>query len=245
MTPRFLSLGDRAFTVEFAPEIDARARAAVARLDGAIASVRYDGGLQAVIDVVPTFRSLTVHYDPLVAGRAEIETVVAELANRGGAEAAADPARWTFPVLYGGEGGPDLPGLAEAAGISQAQAIELHASTEVEVYMLGFQPGFAFMGDIAEALRRPRLSEPRTRVPAGSVAVADRLTAVYPWESPGGWHLIGRCPVRFFDPGQERPSLLSPSDRVRFEPVEAARFTELEAALRAGELALDSFRSAA
>ncbi len=242
MTPRYLSLGDRAFTVEFAPGIDPEARAAVARLDAALAAAREEGGVPAVIDVVPTFRSLTVHYDPMIAGRAEVEQDVAALVEAERNDAAVAAARWVFPVLYGGEGGPDLPRLAEAAGISEDQAIELHSATEVAVYMLGFQPGFAFMGDIAEALRQPRLAEPRTRVPAGSVAVADRLTAVYPWESPGGWHLIGRCPVPFFDAAWDRPSLLSPSDRVSFLPVDQARFAEIEAALESGDLAPESFR---
>ncbi len=243
--PRFLSLGDRAFTVEFAPGINAKARFAVTRLDTAIAATREDGGLEAVIDVVPTFRSLTVHYDPLVAGRAEIEAAIATLTDSPENAPAPEFGLWTFPVLYGGEGGPDLPRLADAAGITEARAIYLHASTEVEVYMLGFQPGFAFMGDIDAALRQPRLTEPRIRVPAGSVAVADRLTAVYPWESPGGWHLIGRSPIRFFDAAQTRPSLLSPSDRVTFEPVAAKRYAEIKAALQAGELQSESFRRTA
>ena len=242
MTPRILSLGDCALTIEFAPDIDPQAHAAVSRLDAAIGSARAQGALAAVVDVVPTFRSLTVHFDPLVTSRRDIETEVTSLIDdRPGTQAPAN-ASWVFPVLYGGEGGPDLSRLAEEAGIAQASAIELHAETEVAVYMLGFQPGFAFMGDIAEALRRPRLTEPRTRVPAGSVAVADRLTAIYPWESPGGWHLIGRCPVPFFDAERERPSLLSPSDRVSFESVDAAHYTELEAALAAGELLPESFR---
>ncbi|MHA6327246.1 5-oxoprolinase subunit PxpB [Roseivivax sp. CAU 1753] len=243
MTPRILSLGDRAVTVEFAPEITSEARAAVSRLDAAIAAARAEGRLNAVIDVVPTFRSLSLHYDPLVTSRTEIEDQVTPLIDDTSGAQSAVNARWVFPVLYGGESGPDLPRLAAAAGIDEAKAIALHADTEVEVYMLGFQPGFAFMGDIAPALRQPRLADPRTRVPAGSVAVADRLTAIYPWESPGGWHLIGRCPVPFFDAARDRPSLLSPSDRVSFEPVDAARYAALDKALRTGEIEPQSFRS--
>lgn len=127
-------------------------------------------------------------------------------------------------------------------GLSEQEAIALHAETEVEVYMLGFQPGFAFMGAIAPALRRPRRTEPRVRVPAGSVAVADRMTAIYPWESPGGWHLIGTCPLTFFDTARKRPSLLSPGDRVTFDAVDKTRHDELAAALSAGDLTPESFR---
>jgi inhibitor of KinA len=242
LTPRILSLGDRAVTVEFAAEITPEARAAVSRLDAAITAARSEGRLGAVVDVVPTFRSLTLHYDPLITSRAEIEDAVTPLIDDAGGAQSGPLTRWVFPVLYGGEGGPDLSRLAAAAGIDEARAITLHAETEVEVYMLGFQPGFAFMGDIATALRQPRLIEPRTRVPAGSVAVADRLTAIYPWESPGGWHLIGQCPVPFFDATQDRPSLLSPGDLVSFAPVDATRYGELDKALRAGELLPQSFR---
>lgn len=243
MSARFLSLGDRAVTVEFAAEITPEARAAVARLDAAITAARSEGRLGAVVDVVPTFRSLTLHFDPLMTSRAGIEEEVTPLIDDAGGAQAVASARWVLPVLYGGDGGPDLSRLATAAGISEDKAIALHADTEVEVYMLGFQPGFAFMGDIDEALRQPRLTDPRTLVPAGSVAVADRLTAIYPWESPGGWHLIGCCPVPLFDATKDRPSLLSPSDRVSFEPVEAVRYAALDKALRAGEIEPQNFRS--
>lgn len=245
MTPRILSLGEAALTVEFAPGFDDAARAAVVRLDAAIAAAREAGGLPAVLDVVPTFRSLTVHYDPAVATRAAIEPVLATLTSDTAESGSAPGARWRFPVAYGGAQGPDLADLAEAAGLSEAEAIALHAETPVTVHMLGFLPGFAFMGDIAEPLRRPRRAEPRTRVPAGSVAVADRLTAVYPWESPGGWHLIGLCPVPLFDAARERPALLSPADRVTFEPVSADRVAALSEALASGDLDPDSFREEA
>jgi KipI family sensor histidine kinase inhibitor len=245
MTHRFLSLGDSAFTVEFAPGFEAAARRSVAALDAAIAAARDEGRLLGVTGTTPTFRSLTVHYDPLQACRASLDPAIAGLA---GGEVGTSPvagSRWRFPVAYGGADGPDLEPLAEAAGLSAAEVVDLHAGTEVEVYMLGFLPGFAFMGDIAAPLRLPRRSEPRTRVPAGTVAVADRLTAIYPWESPGGWHLVGACPVPLFAVDRDPPALLAPGDRVSFSPVDAAEVEDLSAALRAGDLDPAGFRDPA
>jgi KipI family sensor histidine kinase inhibitor len=240
MNMRILSLGDGAFTVEFAAGFDAAARRSVTRLDAAVAAACGAGRLRGVTGTTPTFRSLTVHYDPLLGSRATLEPQVAGLIGERSDAAPAAGIRWRLPVAYGGEGGPDLEPLAAAAGLSAAGVVELHAGTEVEVHMLGFLPGFAFMGDIAAPLRLPRRTEPRTRVPAGAVAIADRLTAIYPWESPGGWHLIGTCPVPLFAPDRDPPALLAPGDRVGFAPTDAAEVARLAAAARAG--ALDPMR---
>lgn len=245
MTPRLLPLGESALTVEFAPAIDPAAQARVAQLDRALERARAEGQLEGILDLVPTFRSLTLHFDPLLWPPERLEALIQEHLAADHEAATEGGRRWRFPVLYGGTGGPDLESLAEAAGLSPEAVIERHAAQEVSVYMLGFQPGFAFMGDIDAALQQPRRQDPRTRVPAGSLAVADRLTAIYPWESPGGWHLIGHCPVPLFDAARARPSLLSPADRVSFEPVSAARHAELSEALAAGELSPDSFEGTA
>ena len=144
-------------------------------------------------------------------------------------------------MCYGGEHGADLDAVAKAVALAPRAVVELHAATEFTVYMIDFMPGFPFLGDLPRALNVPRLREPRLRVPAGSVAITTGLTSVYPWESPGGWQLIGRCPVPLFDAGAERPSLLAPGDRVRFEEVCAPRFAELQAAIAAGECAPSTF----
>lgn len=242
---RILDLGDSALTVEFAAGFDDAAQRTVVRLDRAIAQERCAGRLNGVVDTVPTFRSLSVHYDPLTIRRSALETQLRALIDELPEETSSASRSWRLPVVYGGDSGPDLAPLADAGGLTSAQAIERHAGTPVQVYMLGFLPGFPFMGDTDGRLRQPRLSEPRTRVPAGSVAVTGRLTAVYPWESPGGWHLIGRCPVRLFDVGHSPPALLAPGDSVTFEPCDEARIAELERGLAAGELTPDSFREQA
>lgn len=139
-------------------------------------------------------------------------------------------------MCYGGEFGADLADVASATGLSPDAVVQLHADTELSVYMIGFMPGFPFMGDLPSALDMPRRREPRLRVPAGSVAITGSLTAIYPWQSPGGWQLIGRCPVPLFDAAAATPSLLAPGDTVRFEAITAQRLAELEAAITAGEL---------
>ena len=130
-------------------------------------------------------------------------------------------------MRYGGAHGPDLDDVAGRANLSADEVVRRHAGTEVGVYMLGFLPGYAFLGDTDPALHLPRRSEPRTRVPAGSVAIATTLTGIYPVDSPGGWHLVGHCPVPMFDVAASPPALLAPGDRVRFRPIDDAEHAAL------------------
>ncbi len=234
--PRLLDAGDAAFTVEFGDAIDPGLLAAVNTLDSAITSAQSAGKLPGLIETMPTFRSLTVFFDPLITGRAELIAALQPLLE-GAAQAAPAPGRgWRLPVCYEGEAGPDLAETARTLGLTVDELVALHSGTEVRVYMLGFLPGFPFMGDLPAALRLPRRTEPRVRVPAGSVAIAGGLTAIYPWESPGGWHLLGRCPVPLFDASRASPSLLAVGDSVCFTPVVMAEYRRIEAALKAGEI---------
>lgn len=241
MSVKLLDAGDAAFTVEFGDAIDPRLLAAVNALDAALAARRADGGFGGLIETVPTFRSLTLLYDPLLTSRAALEQELAPLLDAAEHAEAAPGRHWRLPVCYEGDAAPDLAEVATAAGMTTEEVVALHSGAEYVVYMLGFLPGFPFMGDLPEALRLPRRSEPRVRVPAGSVAIATGLTAIYPWESPGGWHLLGRCPVPLFDAGRAAPALLASGDRVRFEPVGAAECERVAAALRAGELTVERF----
>jgi KipI family sensor histidine kinase inhibitor len=236
MNARLLDAGDAAFTIEFGDAVDPKLLAAVGALDAALARRRAEGGLSGLIETVPTFRSLTLLYDPLATTRAELAAELEPLLAEAEHAAPAAGRRWRLPVCYEGEAAPDLDEVARAAGIAADEVVALHAGTEYVVYMLGFLPGFPFMGDLAAPLHLPRRAEPRLRVPAGSVAIATGLTAIYPWESPGGWHLLGRCPVPLFDAARAAPALLAAGDRVRFEPVAGAECARLDAALRAGEL---------
>lgn len=236
MTARFLDAGDGALTIEFGASISPELVGQVAAFERTLDAARAVGALAGVIETVPTFRSLTLLYDPLVTCRATLDPVLRSLLAQGQAVKVASARRWRLPVCYGGSFGADLLDVAAASGQSPDEVVRLHAGTEFTVYMLGFMPGFPFMGSLPEVLSVPRRTEPRLRVPAGSVAITGRLSAIYPWQSPGGWQLIGRCPVPLFDAAAPTPSLLAPGDTVRFEAVSPLRLAELEAAIAAGEL---------
>lgn len=239
--PLLLDAGDGALTIQFGDVIAPALSARVASLDRAVRAAIAQGALPGVVETMPTFRSLTVLYDPLRTRRAAVQAALMPLLAGVDDGAAASGRQWRLPVGYGGEAGVDLDDLASASGLSHGQVIDLHAGATYRVYMIGFLPGFPFMGDLPAALHRPRRTEPRLRVPAGAVAVANGLTAIYPWQSPGGWHLIGRCPVPLFDAAAAQPSLLAPGDTVRFEPVSPARLAELDGAIAAGELPVDTW----
>lgn len=237
MAHRFLALADRALVVELGDEISRPMLARISALDAAVRAELEGGLLEGVLETVPSYRSLAILYDPLRTTRAALERRIAPLVDAPAAAASARRARtWTLPVLYGGERGPDLAEVAAASGLATDEVVALHSQATYDVYVLGFLPGFAYLGDVDERIRLPRKKEPRTRVPAGSVAIAGSQTAIYPCESPGGWHLLGRCPVPLFDARSRRGALLAPADRVRFEPVPEERYRELEAALAAGRL---------
>ena len=216
---RFLSAGDRALVVEFGDRVDRALSEAVLRLAASIRS----SGLSGVIETVPTFRSLMVHYDPLVTGGAALERAITSLIDRGPGRRCAGTL-WRIPVCYEGEFAPDLADVARLTGLTPREVVTRHAGMQYHVYMLGFLPGFPYLGDLATELALPRRADPRLRVPAGSVAIATSLTAIYPYESPGGWHLIGTTPIRLFDFKRARPALLTPGDSVIFEPIDAAAF---------------------
>jgi KipI family sensor histidine kinase inhibitor len=215
--PRVLPVGDAAVTVEVGDRLDPATNARVLSLDRDLATSPFGGFREAV----PTHRSLLVLFDPAAV---RFPALVPELMARAAGEGAPPvPSRLhEIPTAYGGAGGPDLAALARERGLSEADVARLHASTVYAVFMLGFTPGFAYLGILPEALECPRRATPRVRVPAGSVALAGRQTGIYPVASPGGWQLIGRTSTLLFDPFREEPALLAPGDRVRFVPVPEA-----------------------
>lgn len=236
MSFRILDAGDAALTIEFGTVIDPALLAAVNALDAAILNLQQAGELPGVIETMPTFRSLTVFFDPLLTDRSSLLAQLQPLIAAAEHGAAAEGRHWRLPVCYEGEAAPDLAEVARTLGVAEADVIAQHSGTEYRVYMLGFLPGFPFMGDLPAPLRLPRRSQPRVRVPAGSVAIATGLTAIYPWESPGGWHLLGRCPVPLFDARRAAPSLLAAGDRVRFTPVSTEECRAIEAGVRNGDI---------
>jgi KipI family sensor histidine kinase inhibitor len=217
---RLLPAGESALIVEFEERIDpvvnARAIALAERIDAArIAGVR---------DVVPTYRAVAVYFDPL---RTDTDALQARLAGEAGeipdhVEAARPPVR--IPVCYGGDLGPDLAGVAERTALPEDEVVALHAAATYRVFMVGFVPGFAYMGLVDPRIAVPRHATPRVRVPLGSVAIAGVQTGVYPAETPGGWQLIGRTPLKPFNPRRREPFLLKAGDAVQFFAIDRARF---------------------
>lgn len=208
---RIWPVGDGAFSVEFGDRIDPAANAKVMALCAAV----LDGGhIPGLVEVVPSFRSVLVVVDPLLYPM--VEDRVRALAQDLPEVPRAEGRLWEIPTVYDG---PDLDAVAAATGMGRDAVIALHSGQIYGVAMLGFMPGFAYMTGVAEALRLPRRAEPRVRVPAGSVAMADEMTAIYPWDSPGGWHLLGRTGMTLFNLDNTPPALLAPGDRVRFVPV--------------------------
>ncbi|KAF0163184.1 MAG: hypothetical protein FD157_3347 [Rhodocyclaceae bacterium] len=227
MNPRILALGDGALTLEFGDRIDPAFNAKVMAARDALAALKLDG----ISDVVPTYRSLTVHFDPLRLDRDTLTQGLLEAA-QATAQKSALATRWLIPVVFGGEYGPDLAAVARATGRSEAAVIEALCASELRVFLIGFLPGFPYLGELPEWLRLPRLATPRAAVPANSLAIAGAQAAVYPWQSPGGWHLLGRTPVRLFDVADvARPALLASGDTVRFTPIGHDEFERLATAV--------------
>ena len=229
MDIRFLCAGDTAVVVEFGDSIDRALSDRVLRLGARVRERRLPG----VIETVPTFRSLMVHYDPLTTDYVNVVGQLEELLDDETGQA-VQAKLWRIPACYEEEHAPDLLDVAQQTGLHPREVVRLHSETHFHVYMIGFVPGYPYMGDLPAALALPRRADPRIRVPPGSIAIASTMTAIYPLESPGGWHLIGTTPVRLFDARKAHPSLLSPGDKVTFEPVKAPEFASLRAASLAG-----------
>jgi inhibitor of KinA len=235
MSPRFLSVGDRALAIEFGDAIDRGLSRQVLRLDHAIGADPPTG----IVETVPTFRSLMVHYDPLATSRANLESAITRLLDSD-RDPSAVARLWRIPACYEGQFAPDLTEVEQQTGLAAADIVALHSAVLYHVYMLGFLPGFPYMGDLPPELALPRRADPRVRVPAGSIAIATTLTAIYPYESPGGWHLIGATPIRFFDPSREPPSLLAAGDAVQFEAIGPDAFAAIRRAFEHGDYVIES-----
>ncbi len=213
--PRFLPAGDAALVVEFGNQIDE----GINRQVRCLAYALEENAIPGLEEAVPTYRSLLVHYDPLHLSYGQLMDFVRSLLEREQEYSLPEPRLVEIPTLYGGEFGPDLSFVAEHNGLSVEEVIQIHSGATYLVYMLGFSPGYVYLGGLPEAIATPRLSTPRTLVPAGTVALAGQQTGIYPIATPGGWRLIGRTPLKLFDPQHDPPTLLQAGERVRFVPI--------------------------
>jgi inhibitor of KinA len=219
---RFQSASDRSLLISFGEQITQECHEHVAKLVRLLELEPISG----VRNSHPAYSSLLVAFDPLRWTHRELESVLCGHLERTEELRLPEPRKVEIPVCYGGEYGPDLDDVANLHGFTTGWVIELHHSTEYLAYFLGFVPGFAYLGEVADELVTPRLATPRRSVPPGSVGIAGRQTGVYPFATPGGWRLIGRTPLAMFRTGSG--SRLAIGDRVRFVPISSGEFVELE-----------------
>lgn len=233
--PRLLACGDTAFTIEFGATIDARLHEAVLTLDARLA----EAGLVGIVETVPTYRSLTVHVDPVAVDPAQLGRQVLAMAR--GARTARPPRRaWRIPVVYGGAFGIDLETVAERHGLAPEEVVARHAGGEYQVAMIGFLPGYAYLRGLDPRLALSRRPSPRPTTPAGTISIGGPQALIASIAAPSGWHLLGRTPVRTFLPSRDPIFLLEPGDRIRFEPIAAERWEPLDRAAAAGEIVAES-----
>jgi KipI family sensor histidine kinase inhibitor len=232
--PRIVACGDSAIAVELSDQIDE----AVNRRVVALARDLARSPIAGVVETVPTYRSLLVVYDPLtVRGRALGERLLDRLAM---VELVSEKARRVVvPVVYGGDAGLDLAALADMKEMSQLELVTIHAAAEYRVYMIGFAPGFAYLGGLPEVLHTPRLAVPRQRIEASAIGIGGKQASINSVAGPSGWRFLGRTPLKLFDPARAEPFLLRAGDHVRFRPVEAKEADEIDASIAAGTYRVD------
>ena len=211
--------GDTALVVDFGNRVDLNVSAKVLALAGRLNDLKIDG----VIETVPTIRSLSIYYEPLTVSAIRLERQVADILEHL-EEASATGRTCDIPVCYEPELAPDLEEVASQCNLSPAQVIEIHSSRTYHVYMLGFLPGLAYLGDLPPELHLPRRTTPRPRIPAGSLGIGGKLTCIYPMATPCGWHIIGCSPITLWDPTPTKGALLRAGDKVKFEPVSLRKY---------------------
>lgn len=237
-TPRILPCGDSAVTIEFGdaidPDLNARVLALTHRLQ--------QGAPAGLVEAVPTYRSVTVQFDPTVTDYDALVRLVEEESRNLQPEAATGR-RWQVPVVYGGSFGEDLCDVAERHGLTPAQVIDIHAGGVYRIYMIGFLPGFAYLGGLDARIATPRRVHPRARIPGGSVMIGGVQAGIAPMDMPSGWHLLGRTPVRSYAPERDPAFLFAAGDEIVFRPVDAWRWDALDKAALAGEPVAEQVRA--
>jgi KipI family sensor histidine kinase inhibitor len=218
---RFRITGDQGLLVEYGDTIDLDVNHKVRSM----AIVLEKNMPAGIIEIIPTYRSLLIVYDPLQTTPTRLKKALISLEERLPGIEIPPPGTVEIPVCYGGEFGPDIEFVAESHEITVDEVIRLHSEPEYPIYMIGFTPGFPFLGGLPEALHTPRLETPRTFVPEGSVGIANNQTGIYPVASPGGWQLIGRTPVKLFAPERPNPFLYQAGDRIKFKAISPEEYT--------------------
>jgi KipI family sensor histidine kinase inhibitor len=221
--PFFRIAGDRGLLMEYGDAIDPEINRKVRAMATAMDQERPTG----VFEFIPTYRSIIIVYDPSQTDAATLKDALCALEERLPSIEIPPPETVEIPVCYGGDLGPDIVFVAKTHNLSIEDVIRIHSDSEYQIYMIGFTPGFPFLGGLPEVLHTPRLKTPRSRVPAGSVGIANAQTGIYPIESPGGWQLIGRTPVKLFAPVKANPFLLKAGNKLKFKPISREEYEDL------------------
>ena len=227
---RFLTTGDTSVCVEFGNEISPTLNTKIRAFNIALSG----SGIPGIVETVPTYRSLMIHYDPEVIRYAPLLDRLRSLLDQLDRVSVPPSEVLEIPVLYGGDVGPDLDFVARHNSKTPEEVVKIHTSAEYLIYMLGFTPGFTYLGGMSQEIAAPRLKNPRVKIPAGSVGIAGSQTGVYPIDSPGGWQLIGRTPVRMYDAGRDKPILPEAGQYIKFYPIDQAEFDAIAAQEAAG-----------
>ena len=222
---KLLTAGDSSILIQFGNTIDP----AINRKIAATVQLMREQHINGVTDVIPAFCSLLINYDPRVISYEQIKRRMEALVKID--VTAGDTRKRVFeiPVCYGGVYGPDIQNIADHAGLSVEEVIQIHTSQDYLIYMLGFLPGFTYLGGLDERIHTPRLANPRIRIPAGSVGIGGSQTGIYPMDSPGGWQLMGQTPVKTYDPERKPPILVEAGDYIRFVPIDEDEFNRIKA----------------
>ena len=228
---KYIPAGDRSVVMEFGnsinPEINWKIRNMVSTIE--------NGKLNGISEIIPTYRSILIIYDPLAIEYNSLIDYLKQAVNNLGDSSEGQARIVELPTVYGGEYGPDIEFVADHNNLTVEEVIKLHSSTDYLLYMLGFTPGFGYLGGMSKKIETPRLQVPRTKIPAGSTGIAGSQTGIYPIDSPGGWQLIGRTPVKLYDPLGTPPILLNAGDYVRFVPVSEEEYLKIQEEINNGK----------
>ena len=227
---KIITAGDSSLLLQFGNAIDPEINARIA----ATVQLMKEQHIEGVVDLIPAFCSLLINYDPRVISYGEMRRRMEKILSVEIAAGARKKKIYEIPVCYGGELGPDLATIAEHAGLTEQEVIDIHSSSDYLIYMLGFLPGFTYLGGLDERIHTPRLANPRIRIPAGSVGIGGSQTGIYPMDSPGGWQLIGMTPVKTYDPEREIPILVEAGDYIRFVPIDRDAYERIQSEVAQG-----------
>lgn len=226
MKPTISPVGDCAISIDFGQVIDPKINRHIRQTIERIQELNLEG----IIELVPTYCALLIQYDAMLYSYSDICNLMEPLLEPSATDDANERVTVIeIPTVYGGEFGPDLGFVASHNKLSEDEVVSIHSGTDYLVYMLGFIPGFTYLGGMDPRIATPRLSSPRTLIPAGSVGIAGEQTGTYPSDSPGGWQIIGRTPVTMYDISKEQAALLSAGDYVRYVPIDEAEYNRIKA----------------